>query len=62
MGTDVSVDSEPLLMTDFINLKIKQTQSFRSDNMGRTYVYIFIEVNANVCVYIYIFFKKIRVR
>jgi hypothetical protein len=62
MGTDVLVDSEPPLMTDFINLKIKPTQSFRGDNMDRTYVYIFIEVNTHVCVYIYIFFKKIRVR
>jgi hypothetical protein len=55
MGTDVPVDSESLLMTDFINLKIKPTQSFRGNNMGRTYVYIFIEVNAHIYVYIYIY-------
>ncbi len=27
-GDDVPVDSETLLMTDFVNLKIKPTQSF----------------------------------
>jgi hypothetical protein len=41
VGGDVSVDSETLLVTDFVNLKIKPAQSFRSDhkNMMHTCVY-----------------------
>jgi hypothetical protein len=32
---DVSIDSEPLLVTDFVNLKIKSAQSFRCDYKGK---------------------------
>jgi hypothetical protein len=32
------VDSETLLVTDFVNLKIKPTQSFRGAHKGSVYV------------------------
>jgi hypothetical protein len=44
---DVSVDSETLLMTDFMNLKIKLAHFFKSDHM--MYVRVFIEE----CSYVY---------
>jgi hypothetical protein len=36
---DVSVDSEILLMIDFVNLKIKPTQSFRGAHRDRVCVH-----------------------
>jgi hypothetical protein len=35
VGSDVSVDSESLLVIDFINLKIKLTRSFGGAHNGR---------------------------
>jgi hypothetical protein len=35
VGGDVSVDSEALLVTDFMNLKIKPAQSFEDAHKGR---------------------------
>jgi hypothetical protein len=35
VGGDVSVDSESLLVTDFVNLKIKSTQSFGCAHRSR---------------------------
>jgi hypothetical protein len=61
VGGDISVDSEALLVTDFMNLKIKLAQSFRGAHMGRVYVHIFIGVSACMCMSIYIctvFLKK----
>jgi hypothetical protein len=58
---DVPVDSEVLLMTDFVNLKIKPAQFFRCAHRGRVCVLIFIEVSARTCMSIYIcivFLKK----
>jgi hypothetical protein len=59
---DVLINSETLLMTDFVNLKIKPTQSFGCAHRSRTYVRVFIEVSAhmciNICVYT-IFLKKL---
>jgi hypothetical protein len=58
---DVSVDSETLLVTDFVNLKIKPTQSFKGAHSDRVCVHIFIEVSAHTCMSIYIctmFLKK----
>jgi hypothetical protein len=34
VGGDVPVDSETLLVTDFVNLKIRLTQSFRGAHKG----------------------------
>jgi hypothetical protein len=52
VGGDVPVDSETLLVTDFINLKIKPTQSFGGAYRGRVCVRVFIGVIAhmNICV------------
>jgi hypothetical protein len=44
------VDSGTLLMTDFINFKIKSTQSFRGAHRSRIYVYMFIGVSAHTYV------------
>jgi hypothetical protein len=49
VGGDVPVDSETLLMTDFVNLKIKPIQSFKSAYRGRVYARVFIELNAHTC-------------
>jgi hypothetical protein len=45
VGGDVPVDSEVLLVTDFMNLKIKSAQSFRSAHRDRLCVRVFIEVS-----------------
>jgi hypothetical protein len=44
---DVPVDSETLLTIDFVNLKIKSTQSFTCAHMARMCVHIFIGVIAH---------------
>jgi hypothetical protein len=43
VGGDISVDSNALLMIDFINLKIKLTQSFKYTHKDRVCMYIFIK-------------------
>jgi hypothetical protein len=48
VGGNVSIDSETLLVTDFVNLKIKTAQSFRGTHRGMMYVRVFIEVNARM--------------
>jgi hypothetical protein len=59
----VSMD-ETLLLTDFMNLKIKLAQSFRCTHRGRVCVRVFIGVSArmciNICVYT-VFLKKSEV-
>jgi hypothetical protein len=54
VGDDIPVDSDVLLVTDFVNLKIKLTQSFRGVHRDRMYVHLFIGVNThtymNICV------------
>jgi hypothetical protein len=49
VGGDVPVDIDALLMTDFMNFKIKPTQSFRGAHMGRVCVRVFIGVNVRMC-------------
>jgi hypothetical protein len=44
---DVPVDSDALLVTDFINLKIKLAHSFRVAHRSRVCVRVFIVVNAD---------------
>jgi hypothetical protein len=62
VGCDVPVDSETLLVTDFMNLKIKLAQSFEGAHRGKMCMRVFIEVNAHtrmsICVYT-VFLKKI---
>jgi hypothetical protein len=45
---DVHVDSDVLLVTDFVNLKIKSTQYFRGAYRDRVYIHVFIEINIRV--------------
>jgi hypothetical protein len=52
---DVPVDSETLLVIDFVNLKIKPAQSFIGAHRGRVCVHIFIEVSVYICMSIYIY-------
>jgi hypothetical protein len=61
VGGDVPVDSETLLVTDFVNFKIKLSQSFRYAHRDRVCVCIFIEINTHTCITIYVctvFIKK----
>jgi hypothetical protein len=55
VGGSVSVDSETLLVTDFVSLKIKLTQSFRCAHKNRVCARIFIELSIHmfmsICVY-----------
>jgi hypothetical protein len=48
-GRRPPVDSEMLLVTDFVNLKIKSAQSFRCDLKGRVFVRVFIRVSTHTC-------------
>jgi hypothetical protein len=60
---DVPVDSEVLLVIDFMNLKIKPTQSFRCAHRGRVCVRVFIGVSDRTCMNIRVctvFLKKYR--
>jgi hypothetical protein len=62
MGDDVLIDSETLFVINFVNLKIKSTQSFRGEHRDRVCVCIFIGVSARTCMSICIytiFLKKI---
>jgi hypothetical protein len=61
VGGDVPVDSETLLLTNFVNLKIKTAQSFECAYRGRVCVRVFIEVSARTCISICnctVFLKK----
>jgi hypothetical protein len=63
VGDDVPVDSETLLVTDFVNLKIKPAQSFGGAHRGRVCVCVFIGVSARTCmsIYVYTVFLKKRI-
>jgi hypothetical protein len=49
VGGDVPVDSDALLVTDFMNLKIKSAQSFGGAHRGRVCMRVFIGVSAYTC-------------
>jgi hypothetical protein len=49
VGGDVPVDSETLLMTDFVNLKIKSAQSFGCAHRGS----VCVCVHRGECSYVY---------
>jgi hypothetical protein len=62
VGADVSDNSEVLLVTDFMNFKIKPTQSFRGAHRGKVCMCVFIGVSAHTCMSICIytvFLKKV---
>jgi hypothetical protein len=52
---DISINSETLLVTDFINLKIKSIQSFGGAHRDRVCMCIFIGVIAHTCISIFIY-------
>jgi hypothetical protein len=52
---DVPVDSEALLVNDFVNLKIKPAQSFGCAHRGRMCVRMFIGVSDRTCMSIYVY-------
>jgi hypothetical protein len=54
VGDDVFIDSEILLVIDFMNLKIKSAQSFRSAYKDRMCVRVFIRVSAHTYINIYV--------
>jgi hypothetical protein len=57
----VHVDSETLLVTDFVNFNIKPTQSFECAHRDNVYVRVFIWMSARTCINIYVctvFLKK----
>jgi hypothetical protein len=61
VGGDIPIDSDTLLVTDFVNLKIDPTQSFRNVHRVRVCVHVFIGVSAHTCMSIYVctvFLKK----
>jgi hypothetical protein len=51
VGDDVPVDSKTLLMTDFMNLKIKPAQSFKGAHKIIVYIHVLIRVGYT-CVYL----------
>jgi hypothetical protein len=60
VGDDIPVDSETLLVTDFLNLKIKPTQSFKDAHKDRIYVHVFIWMSdhTRMRIYAYTMFLK----
>jgi hypothetical protein len=55
VGDDVSVNSESLLMTDFVNLKINPTQSFRCAHRNGVYMCVFIRMSTHTYMSIYVY-------
>jgi hypothetical protein len=49
VGDDVSIDSESLFVTDFVNLNIKPTQSFRCAHINMMYLHVFIGMSVRLC-------------
>jgi hypothetical protein len=50
----MSIDNDTFLVTDFVNLKIKPTQSFGCAHRGKVCVRVFIGVSARTCMSIYV--------
>jgi hypothetical protein len=46
------VDSNTLLVIDFVNLKIKSTQPFRVAHIDKICVHVFIKISAHIYIYI----------
>jgi hypothetical protein len=60
VGGDIPVDSEMLLVTDFVNLKIKSAQSFRCAHRDKVCIHVFLEVSnyTYISIYVYTVFLK----
>jgi hypothetical protein len=59
---DISVDSETLLVINFMNLKIKLTQSFKYVHKYRMCVHVFIGMSTHTCIRICVYKKKDHTR
>jgi hypothetical protein len=62
VGGNIPINSEVLLLIDFVNLKIKPTQSFECAHRGRVCVCVFILMSARTCMSICactVFLKKL---
>jgi hypothetical protein len=60
VGGDIPVDNDELLVTDFVNLKIKPTQSFGGTHKYKMCVCVYM-MSARTCMQIYVctvFFKN----
>jgi hypothetical protein len=64
VGGGALIDSETFLMIDFVNLKIKPTQSFECAYRGKVCVHVFIGVSARTYmnIYVYTMFLKKKIR
>jgi hypothetical protein len=63
VGDDIFINGEAILVTDFVNLKIKLAQSFRGAHRDSVYMHIFIGLCAHTYISIYVctvFIKKAR--
>jgi hypothetical protein len=49
------VFSGTLLVTDFMNFKIKPAQSFRGAHRGKVCIRVFIRVSTHMCMSIYVY-------
>jgi hypothetical protein len=47
-------------MTDFVNLKIKSTQSFRCVHRSMIYIHVFIGVSVHTCISRYVYTVFLR--
>jgi hypothetical protein len=52
VGDNFPIDSKTLLVTDFVNLKIKPSQSFENVHKSTMRIHTFIVVNTRVSVFI----------
>jgi hypothetical protein len=55
VGGDVPVDNDVLLVANFVNLKIKSSQSFGGAHKGRIHVCVFIGVSVHTCMSICVY-------
>jgi hypothetical protein len=60
VGGDVSINSETFLLTDFVNLKIKLTRSFRDVHRDRMCVRVFVRMSVRTCINIYTFTEFLK--
>jgi hypothetical protein len=58
VGDDASIDNEALLMTNFVNLKIKSAQSFEGVYRDRMYVYIHKDECSELYEYLCLYYIK----
>jgi hypothetical protein len=50
VGGDIFIDSETLLMTDFVNLNIKSVQSFGYTYRSSVYGRVFVALSSRTCI------------